>query len=103
MDWYTCVQSLAILAAIEVCVVLWVYGCGKPIGAMLLAWVYSIDTVYSVEIFRKNVELVTNVKVPVVFEYMWMTITPILVVVIMVFSLAGYSKITYGDYQVDTI
>ena len=45
----------------------------------------------------------TNVKVPVVFEYMWMTITPILVVVIMVFSLAGYSKITYGDYQVDTI
>ena len=26
MDWYTCVQSLAILMAIEVIVVLWIYG-----------------------------------------------------------------------------
>ena len=26
MDWYTCVQSLAILMAVEVIVVLWIYG-----------------------------------------------------------------------------
>ena len=29
MDWYTCVQSLSILAAIEVCVTLWVFGAGR--------------------------------------------------------------------------
>ena len=37
---------------------------------------------------------------PKIFKALWLTITPILVVIIMVFSIIGYTKITYGDYNV---
>ena len=39
---------------------------------------------------------------PKVFRVLWLTITPILVGIIMVFSIIGYTKITYGDYNVST-
>lgn len=78
MDWYTCVQSLAIMAAVEVVVVLWIYGSTN---------------------LCKDVHMATGKRPPTVFEWLWWTLTPVLVVVIMVFSIIGYSKITYGDYE----
>ena len=39
---------------------------------------------------------------PKIFRVLWLTITPILVGIIMVFSIIGYTKITYGDYNVST-
>ena len=44
--------------------------------------------------------MATGKRPPTVFEWLWWTLTPVLVVVIMVFSIIGYSKITYGDYEV---
>lgn len=43
---------------------------------------------------------ITGKKAPIVFKVMWLTITPILVIVIMFFSIIGYTKLTYGDYVV---
>ena len=39
---------------------------------------------------------------PKIFRVLWLTITPIVVGIIMVFSIIGYTKITYGDYNVST-
>ena len=47
--------------------------------------------------------MATGKRPPTVFEWLWWTLTPVLVVVIMVFSIIGYSKITYGDYEVSFI
>ena len=95
MDWYTCVQSLAIMAAVEVVVVLWIY------GSTNLWWVNRINQIVGVmNYFSKDVHMATGKRPPTVFEWLWWTLTPVLVVVIMVFSIIGYSKITYGDYEV---
>ena len=43
---------------------------------------------------------ITGKKAPFVLIVMWLTITPILVIGIMFFSMIGYTKLTYGDYVV---
>ena len=43
---------------------------------------------------------ITGKKAPIVLKAMWLTITPILVLGIMFFSMIGYTKLTYGDYVV---
>ena len=46
---------------------------------------------------------ITGKAAPTIFKVMWLTVTPILVIVIMFFSIIGYSKLTYGDYVVSLI
>ena len=50
--------------------------------------------------FSKELEKSSGVKTPKVIEYVWKTITPVLVVIIMCFSIVGYKRIEYGDYVV---
>jgi len=81
MDWYTAVQSLSILAAAEVCTALWIFGAGN---------------------LSESVRKATGKSVPAVFVFLWWSVTPVLVLVIMVFSIVGYTPLTYGEYEYPT-
>ena len=54
-------------------------------------------------IFSRGLMKITGKAAPTIFKVMWLTVTPILVIVIMFFSIIGYSKLTYGDYVVSLI
>ena len=95
MDWYTCVQSLSILAAIEVCTALWIFGAGN------LRFLYLFQSQILTVLSRsERVRKATGKSVPAVFVFLWWSVTPVLVLVIMVFSIIGYTPITYGEYEV---
>lgn len=40
----------------------------------------------------------TGQEVPKILLYMWLFVTPVIVIVIMIFSLAGYKPLQYIDY-----
>lgn len=42
----------------------------------------------------------SGVKTLKVIEYVWMAVTPVLVIIIMCFSIIGYKRIEYGSYVV---
>ena len=51
----------------------------------------------------ENVGMATGIQPPKILKTLWLTVTPILVVIIMIFSIIGYTKITYGDYNVSKV
>ena len=51
----------------------------------------------------ENVRMATGIPPPKILKTLWLTVTPILVVIIMIFSITGYTKITYGDYNVSKV
>ena len=48
----------------------------------------------------ESVRKATGKSVPAVFVFLWWSVTPVLVLVIMVFSIVGYTPLTYGEYEV---
>ena len=51
----------------------------------------------------ENVGMATGIPPPKILKTLWLTVTPILVVIIMIFSIIGYTKITYGNYNVSIV
>jgi hypothetical protein len=84
------VQSLSILATLEIVTIVWVYG-ARPFR--LLWYLLLCKNSFSREISR-----VTGQEVPKILLYMWLFVTPVIVIVIMIFSLAGYKPLQYIDY-----
>jgi len=76
-DNYVAVQSLSILATLEIVTIVWIYG-ARP--------------------FSREISRVTGQEVPKILLYMWLFVTPVIVIVIMIFSLAGYKPLQYIDY-----
>ena len=47
-----------------------------------------------------DIRLATGIKTPKIIEFVWMVVTPLLVIMILFFSIANYQRITYGTYEV---
>lgn len=93
LDWYTCVQSVAIIGCLEVVTVLWIYGARK------LRYFETGWTALNLHL-STDIRLATGIKTPKVIEFVWMVVTPLLVIMILFFSIANYQRITYGTYEV---
>ncbi|CAG5113651.1 Oidioi.mRNA.OKI2018_I69.chr2.g7741.t1.cds [Oikopleura dioica] len=76
-DSYVAVQSLSILATLEIVTIVWVFG-ARPLC--------------------REISRVTGKDVPKVLLYMWLFVTPLIVIVIMIFSIIGYKPLQYIDY-----
>jgi len=78
LDWYVATQSLALLASFEMITICWIYTPRR---------------------LSEAVQSVTGTRPPKIFQWMWISITPCLVLTIMVFSVTGIKRITYQDYN----
>jgi len=89
-DNYVAVQSLSILATLEIVTIVWIY------GARPFRWLWFL--IRFINSFSREISRVTGQEVPKVLLYMWLFITPVIVIVIMIFSVAGYKPLQYIDY-----
>ena len=83
-------QSLSILATLEIVTIVWIF------GARPFRWLWYISTCKNS--FSREISRVTGQEVPKILLCMWLFVTPVIVIVIMIFSLAGYKPLQYIDY-----
>ncbi|KAJ8275789.1 hypothetical protein COCON_G00075410 [Conger conger] len=81
MDHYTAIVSILFLAFFEVVAICWIYG---------------------VKRLSQNIEEMTGKKPSIFFTACWMVISPVLVLVILVFSVIQFRPATYGSYVYPT-
>ncbi|XP_061105390.1 sodium- and chloride-dependent GABA transporter ine-like [Conger conger] len=81
MDHYIAIVSILFLAFFEVVAICWIYG---------------------VKRLSQNIEEMTGKKPSIFFTVCWMVISPVLVLVILVFSVIQFTPATYGSYVYPT-
>ncbi|XP_072044236.1 sodium- and chloride-dependent GABA transporter ine-like isoform X4 [Amphiura filiformis] len=78
MDWYIAVVSLFFIAICEVAAVSWFYG-GNRLG--------------------RNIRQMTGSYPNIYFRFCWYVLSPIFILVIMVFNIVDFNPVKYGDYE----
>ncbi|XP_076450373.1 sodium-dependent proline transporter-like [Babylonia areolata] len=81
VDWFVASYNLTSVAILEVFVIAWVYGADR---------------------FAEDIEMMIGRKPPVIMRILWCFVSPIILVVLLVFTLVSYEPPSYGDYHYDT-
>jgi len=74
MDWYIGIFTLLFISCIE---------------CLIIGWVYGVDRMY------ENIELMIGYKPIGVWKWMWKVVTPVMIVVMLIYSLATYKAPVY--------
>ena len=77
IDYYTAAISLMYIALFETIAIVWLYGVRR---------------------LSANIEDMTGRKPSIIFRICWMFVSPVLILVIWVFTLYDYEAPVYGDY-----
>ncbi|KAK6182355.1 hypothetical protein SNE40_010063 [Patella caerulea] len=77
VDWYMAALSLFLITILESFVIGWVYGADR---------------------YLDDLEMMLGRRPPAIFKYLWRFLNPILLTVVLIFTLVKYQPPTYGDY-----
>ncbi|XP_050406476.1 sodium- and chloride-dependent GABA transporter 1 isoform X1 [Patella vulgata] len=77
VDWYMAALTLFSITILESFVVGWLYGADR---------------------YLDDLEMMLGKRPPVIFKYLWRFLNPILLTVVLIFTLVKYQPPTYGDY-----
>lgn len=77
IDWYVASVSIMIIAMLEITV---------------LGWIYGVDRL------NKDIEMMTGSNPGIVWKIVMCITTPLIIIIVWIFTLVHHKPVTYGDY-----